>query len=173
MSDQDEPVTAQQVDAIGRKLDDVIVAVDRETDARLAEAEAMRLKYFTARRAMRRSWLAVAVAVVAVAAGLILQWHDQREREDRQVRAAIVTCQGTNAARAALEERIESSGGVFADSLNAVAPIQPGQEEQRAALIQQLKDRYVQRMRDTVPPELGPKDCTERGVTAPTLAERR
>lgn len=152
MTDQDEPVTAKQVDAIGRKLDDV--------------KEAMQLKYFTARRAMRRSWLALGLAVVAVAAGLIVQWHETNQRDADRTAGAVVACKNANESRAAIEGRFEQL-------IAQLGNFNPPTDEAARALRQQFVDRFTADFRATLPAALAPRDCSPQAATQPTLVEKR
>jgi hypothetical protein len=177
----------RRLDRIDGSLGQVRESIYSERDARLVEAEALRLKFYTARRAVRRSkWAAVfagAAAVLAIGASVVAivavfqLKHATEERaadavraEQDRVNGLVVNCVNANAARVARAARDEQIGATLLDALAAILPSSsPEAAEQRRQTIAAVKDSNAQLLRDSLPPELRVRDCSVEAVTNPTL----
>lgn len=161
-----EPTLTEQVGRLTVAVDRATHAVETETAARVAETEALRLKFFTARRAMRVAVCALVVGFL-VNLGLLalIRWQaDQRERE--RTDSAVVSCRNANESRQAIEDRFVQ---LIAQLGAANAPTDPT----AAAVRQQFIDQFVAEFRASTPPALRPRDCSPAAATSPTLVEQR
>lgn len=165
-----EPTLIDKVDELSHKLDQAIDAVDRETQSRIREAEALRLKFFTARRAMFMAAGAVTIVVALVLVLFVARWVDDRHQEEARVDLLVASCVNTNKARVANQARFEQAGALLFDAL---AEINPPASPEDAARIRGLLDKvtgiYVQKLRDTTPVEAQQRNCSEEAVTTPTI----
>jgi hypothetical protein len=165
-----EPTLLDKVDELSRKLDEIRAAVDREADSRVAEAEALRLKFYTARRSVHLSLVALILVVALVVVLVAVRWRDDRSQDQARTDLLVAACLNTNAARQASQARIEQAGGLLLDALVEITPAASQAEKDRVnVLIAQVEASYVAKMRETWPVELRPRDCSEGAVTSPTV----
>jgi type II secretory pathway pseudopilin PulG len=161
-----EPTLLDQVGRLTVAVDRATDAVETETRVRVAETEALRLKFFTARRAMR---LTVAAMIVGFLVNLgllaLINWQgDQRERE--RTSSAVVSCLNANESRASINQRFEQ---LITQLGAANAPSDPT----AAAARQQLIGRFLAEFQASTPAALQPRDCSPEAATSPTLVEKR
>jgi hypothetical protein len=163
MFDGDELDLGARVDRAADSLDRVRDSIDREAEVRGREVEALRLKYETARRARRRSTVALALAVLAIAAGLVVKWRQDNADDRERVEAAVVACNNANLSRQAIQDEFD----VFITLLGAAGtpPTTPEAVDARRQLI----DKFRQDFRNNTPQALRPRDCSPEAVTTPTL----
>lgn len=165
-----EPTLIDKVDELSHKLDQAIAAVDRETQSRIREAEALRLKFFTARRSWRLSLATVGLLVALVLVLIGVGWVSDRHQEERTVNLLVAACVNTNKARAANQARFEQAGGLlFAALAELNPPADPAAAERIRGLLDKATGLYVQKMRDTIPVEAQQRNCSEEAVTTPTI----
>jgi hypothetical protein len=151
-------------------LDLVRDSIDREAEVRAREVEALELKYFTAQRAINRARrssriaaVALALAVIAIAAGLIVKWQQDEADERDRIAAEVVACNNANLSRQAIQDEFD----VFITLLGAAGtpPATPEAAEARRQLI----EKFRQDFRNNTPQALRPRDCSVEAVTSPTL----
>lgn len=147
------------------KVDELTRSVDRVTVAFEAETEALRLKFFTARRAFR---IAVAAMILGFVGTVSLIWVVRREverRETDRTAAAVVSCLNANESRQAIEDRMEQ---LVTQLGNTNPPTDPAAK----AVRDQVIDKFIADFRAAMPVALRPRDCSPQAATSPTLVQR-
>lgn len=161
-----EPTLLDKVDELTRSVDRATLAVERETKVREAETAALRLKLFTARRAVR---IAVATMILGFVGTAVVIWVIRQEanrREQDRTDAAVVSCLNANESRQAIEARME-------DLVVQLGSVNAPSDPTAAAVRQQLIDGFLDQFRATMPAALKARDCSPQAATSPTLVGQR
>lgn len=160
-----EPTLFDKVDELTAAAERLTDAVERETSVREAETAALRLKLFTARRAIRIAVATMVFGFIATLGLFALGWHWVDEYRHDQAASAVVSCRNANESRQAIEDRMEQ----LVAQLGAVnTPSDPT----AAAVRQQLIDKFLADFRASMPPALKARDCSPQAATSPTLVQR-
>lgn len=160
-----EPNLLDRVAELTSSVDRATAAVDRETAVRQAETEALRLKLFTARRAVR---IAVTAMVVGFVGTAILIWvvrQDANHRESDRTAAAVVSCRNANESRQAIEDRMEQ---LVTQLGNTNAPSDPTAKAVRDQVIAKFLDDF----RASMPAALKARDCSPQAAVSPAPVQR-
>jgi hypothetical protein len=160
-----EPNLLDRVAELTSSVDRATAAVDRETAVRQAETEALRLKLFTARRAVRIAVTAMIVGFVATAVLIWVVRQDANHRESDRTAAAVVSCKNANESRQAIEDRMEQ---LVTQLGNTNAPADPT----AAAVRQQLVDQFLVQFRASMPQALKARDCSPQAAVNPAPVQR-
>lgn len=138
-------------------------AVDAERQARERDIDETRRKSF-------RVTIGIGVVLIAILAGIMAQaWQFRRlddqanQRAEDQIQSAITTCLNGNATRAALERRFDQYSLVLG-AVTARANETEAQKAARDLVVNKVRDEF----RNSLPPELGPRDCSPDKVLSPT-----
>jgi hypothetical protein len=168
---------APEPDDLGRRVDNLADSVNGLREAHEENTVELRTKQAKSDRALaetrRQGKRLAAVALVGflVAAGFGL-WivRDARQQSADNVRNDIVNCLNSNRARAARQARDEQLGETLLVAAIGNSPAAtPEEQMRRNVYVAQITAAYKQKLRDTLPPELQQRDCSEEAVTAPTL----
>jgi predicted negative regulator of RcsB-dependent stress response len=164
-------------DDLGRRVDYLAESVNGLREAHEENTAELRTKQAksdlalagTRRQGKRLVVVAVVGFLVAVGFGLWIV-RDARRQSAADVRNDIVNCLNTNRARADRQLRDEQLGETLIVAAIGNTPA-PTQEEQmrRDLYVAQITANYKQKLRETLPPALQQRDCSEAAVTAPTL----
>ncbi len=156
------------------ELNDSVDGLRKAHEENTAELRSKQAKSDLALKKVRRLGVAFAVFAVAgfvVAAGVI-SWivRDSRWRADDEVRKDVVNCLNTNQARADRQLRDEQLGETLLEAAIGNTPAAtPDEQLRRDLFVAQITAAYKQKLRETLPPALQQRDCSEAAVTAPTL----
>lgn len=186
MSDDTAPdgaVTREDVTALRQSVDNAVVAVGLETEARLKETEALQLKFVTAaeaaetaakaaatanraaaknRRMGRTVALIGAVLAAAIIIALVTRNRQDHADERERVRQAVVACNNSNLSRQAIQDEFD----VFITLLGSAGNPPPTPEA--AETRRQTIEKFRQDFRNGTPQALRPRDCSEKAVMSPT-----
>lgn len=158
-----------RLDSIALALGGLQGAVDEERDVRAYEASVLESKFTTAKRARRRSNLAIVIALGAVVLGFVAQTYQVNRLRDAQdsqerdrIEILVAQCVNGNASRAAIEDRFHRYTEVLAAA--GIPDTMPDAIARREALAAAVRNNFDA----TLPPQLAARDCSRDAVTTPT-----
>lgn len=138
-----------------------IAAHERETAAHEREIDVLRLKYYTARRAIRLVIIFGIVGFLIICGVLIRQKQQADQRQQDRIDQLVASCLNSNATKQAIVQTFD----VYTVTLGNISPsATPEDAANKQRLIEKLRTDF----RAAVPPELASLDCNPKTITTPT-----